>query len=616
MSVSVERRFADLRRYFDEHPGVVKLIPIAWVLLIGGIVFLWDLGNTGLVDETEPLFAEAARQMDVTGDWITPYFNGETRFDKPPLIYWLMAIAYQVIGVNEWAARLPSALSAIALMGMGFYTLQRYGISSADTDASKQRWLSAYIGSALIALHPLTIAWARTGVSDMLLTGCIGLALLTFFCGYATARKSFEVSGLSSESRHATQLPFLKGLPSPWYLASYVFTALAILTKGPVGIVLPGLIVAAFLLYVGNWRTVLQEMRPLVGVGIILAITLPWYILVTLANGEAFIDSFFGYHNVERFTSVVNRHWAPWYFYFVVVLVGFAPWSLYLPSAIARLHFWKRSIWQHQPRSSQLGLFAFFWFACIFGFFTIAVTKLPSYVLPLMPAAAILVSLFWSGLLAQPGLTSWGAKVSAILNALLFLGIGAVLFHAPDLVKGDRAMPALSPLLRTSGLPVLGAAIAVLIAAVISVLLIRRQVRWIWLANTVGLLILIAIVLLPAAKIVDSQRQLPLRQLAQTIVHERKPGEELVMIGVKKPSVVFYTQQPVTFKLRSKTAANHLREEATTQPETQTSLILSSPINLEQTGLKPEQYQTLQRSGAYQLVRVSNQTLAQLPTQE
>ena len=101
---------------------------LIWLMAINFVAFLWHLGSTSLVDETEPLFAEAARQMSVTNDWITPYFNGVTRFDKPPLIYWLMAIAFKLIGVNEWAVRLPSALSAIALTVMGFVTLQRFGV--------------------------------------------------------------------------------------------------------------------------------------------------------------------------------------------------------------------------------------------------------------------------------------------------------------------------------------------------------------------------------------------------------------------------------------------------------------------------------------------------------
>ncbi|MGL5062057.1 MAG: ArnT family glycosyltransferase, partial [Microcoleus sp.] len=388
------------------------LLSILWLCFLAGLGFLWNLGNIGLVDETEPLFAEAARQMTVTGDWITPYFNSETRFDKPPLVYWLMAIGYKLFGVNEWAARLPSAVSAIALTCFGFYTLSKLEeIKNQEVERRNQEaekffpsptpplspspppplFLSLpWIGSALIALNFHTIAWGRTGVSDMLLSGCMCSALLAFSLGYVLEEQR-EKAGLSAVKSAI--------FPNKWYLTFYVLIALAILAKGPVGIVIPGLIILCFALYLGNFWQLWREMRPVSGILIILAIALPWYVLVTLANGQTYIDSFFGYHNFQRFTEVVNKHSAPWYFYFIVVLVGFAPWSIYLPLAIARTRFWQRSYWKRQARSAQLSLFAFFWFACIFGFFTIAVTKLPSYVLPLMPAAAILVSLFWQDII-------------------------------------------------------------------------------------------------------------------------------------------------------------------------------------------------------------------------
>lgn len=179
---------------FEQYPQRCWWFSALWLAVICGVSFFWLLGSTGLVDETEPLFAEAARQMVETGDWITPYFNGETRFDKPPLIYWLMAIAYQTVGFNEWAVRLPSAIAATALTIGSFFALRAYGFptSAAATTARSSRsqrqcWLTAWSGSACVALNVQTIVWARTGVSDMLLSAGIGLALLSFFWGYAAA---------------------------------------------------------------------------------------------------------------------------------------------------------------------------------------------------------------------------------------------------------------------------------------------------------------------------------------------------------------------------------------------------------------------------------------------
>ncbi|PMB37666.1 glycosyltransferase, partial [Fischerella thermalis CCMEE 5319] len=406
------RALDQLLTRIGKRPAFVIALSTLWLILVGGIAFFWHLGSIGLIDETEPLFAEASRQMYTTGDWITPFFNGKTRFDKPALIYWCQAIAYSIFGVNEWAVRLPSAIAAMAVIGLAFYTVQW---QLAKQDALEQvfrpsrRWLTAGVVAAVMALNPEMIVWGRTGVSDMLLTGCIGSALLCFFLGYASQEKS----GIADREQgghgeyHTPHTPHTPPtvpnphLPKKWYLACYVLIAGAILTKGPVGIVLPGLIISGFLLYLGKFREVMREMRLLLGMLIILVLSLPWYVLVTWRNGWNYINSFFGYHNIERFTEVVNGHTAPWYFYFLVVLLGFAPYSVYLPLSMARLKFWQRKYWCSQERSQQLGLFAFFWFVSIFGFFTIAVTKLPSYVLPLMPAAAILVGLLWSDLLKE-----------------------------------------------------------------------------------------------------------------------------------------------------------------------------------------------------------------------
>lgn len=600
MKISTPRPVTHLLQQWEKQPALAWALSALWVLLLCWLAFIWNLGNIGLVDETEPLFAEAARQMRETGDWITPYFNGETRFDKPPLIYWLAAIAYSLIGVNEWAARLPSALAAVALVGLSFYTLRFFGFPSPgvvqptsnqnddETQAiaplpHSQLWLSAWIGAAIMVLTPETIAWARIGVSDMLLTGCMGLALLAFFLGYAQPTKP------SVQTR--------------WYLAFYILMALAVLTKGPIGLVLPGLIIGVFLLYLGNGWEVLREMRLLQGVLIFLVMVLPWYVLVILANGKAYIDAFFGYHNVERFTSVVNNHSAPWYSYFLVVFLGFAPWSVYLPSAIARLRFWQRSHWQQQPRSAQLGLFALVWFTVIFGFFTIAVTKLPSYVLPLMPAAAILVALLWSDQMTRPR-NSIGIQISGVVNVLFLLTLAGAMLYSPNWMGGDPAAPNLPQVVQQSKILIWGAVAWAIAATTALILLLRRQAHWLWSPNFLGFLAFLIVSVMPASFIMDAQRQLPLRQLAATVVQVRQPGEEFIMVGFKKPSLVFYTQNPVTFLWTPTKLVNHLNTLPPGESQPTSALVLGYPEKIVESGLQPNQYQTLKIAGAYQLIRV------------
>ncbi|MEG4504760.1 glycosyltransferase family 39 protein [Microcoleus sp. F6_B4] len=638
------------------------LLSLLWLCALAWVGFLWNLGNIGLVDETEPLFAEAARQMTVTGDFITPYFNGETRFDKPPLIYWLMAVAYRTLGVNEWAVRLPSALCAIGLTCLGFYTLSKTESFRRKNEEGRRKeeekrgnkeerrenqeeakfsptppsqispsptpplshspplplsptpplplFLSTpWIGAALIALNPQTIAWGRTGVSDMLLVACMCSALLAFFLGYTLEeqREKTEFSTVSASR-----------FPNKWYLTFYVLIALAILAKGPVGIVVPALIVGSFGLYLGNFRQLWREMRPVSGILIILAIALPWYILVILDNGQTYIDSFFGYHNFQRFTGVVNKHSAPWYFYFFVVLVGFAPWSIYLPVAIARTRFWQRSYWRRQPRSAQLSLFALFWFACIFGFFTIAVTKLPSYVLPLIPAAAILVTLLWSDIIAgnepenrriklekKPNSLPRGLLVTYIFNVVFLLIVAGATFYSYNWLGDDPAMPNFPQAIQQSGLLIVGGTIWIITAVAIALLLWKRQQRWILVANLIGLVAFIIFGLTPAYKAVDINRQLPLRQLAQVAVQQKLPGEEFIMVGFWKPSLVFYTQGPVTYYRSLTKAIDYLKESKnSTSPSI---LLLGYPDKFVQLGLQPNQYQLLDSRGAYQLARVPRQ---------
>ena len=601
------------------------------------LAFLGNLGSIGLVDETEPLFAEAARQMTITGDWITPFFNGETRFDKPPLVYWLMALGYQVLGVNEWAVRLPSALAAIALTILGFYTLRHFGfpnptptvsepVSGSDAESisaaeglaalpvqtQRQLWLSAWIGGALIALNAETIVWARTGVSDMLLSGCIGSALFCFFWAYTRPPDS------------AAQLR--------WVLAFYSCLGLAILTKGPVGIAIPGLAILPFLFYVGQLRQVWCEMRPLrLGLPIVLAIALPWYLLVIWANGMDYINSFFGYHNLERFTSVVNRHSAPWYFYFLVVLAGFAPLSVYLPVAIARLRFWQRSRWQQQPRTHHLGLFALFWFVSIFLFFTVAATKLPSYVLPLMPAAAILVGLLWSHLMTRSTTRSASKttplgqrllQASAALNLLFLLVLAVAAAISPDLIGYDPVAPQFPEALRASQWHRAIAFIWGGSAIAIALLWLWGRFRWFWAANLLGFIGFIAVALFPFYSLMDQQRQRPMRELAAIAVEAQQPCDfkaippcsEMLNIGFNKPTLVFYSQRPVTHFPARPLARVYLEKDATDPAKSPKLLIFIQSHKLHklvrEIDLQPNEYRIVARRGAYTLIEAARAAFA------
>lgn len=592
-----------------QRPTLAVTLSILWLMLIGWLGYGWNLGNIGLVDETEPLFAEASRQMYVTGDWITPFFNGETRFDKPALIYWCQAIAYSIIGVNEWAVRLPSALAAMTVISLVFYTVQWY-LAQQDVveqvERPTRRYLTAAIASAMIALNPEMIVWGRTGVSDMLLTGCIASALLCFFLGYADQKRNGETS---------TPRPIAYSLfPNKWYLACYILIAGAILTKGPVGIVLPGLIILAFLLYIGKLREVGREMRPLMGSLIVVALSVPWYVLVIWRNGWNYINSFFGYHNIERFTEVVNGHSAPWYFYFIVVLLGFAPYSVYLPAALAKLKFWQISLWRNQERFQQLGLFAAIWFFGVFGFFTIAVTKLPSYVLPLMPAAAILVALLWSDYLPTPTAARSPLaffQASGWANVVLFVFLSVAMFNITRILGSDQAAPNFRQNLENSRLTEIGGYIWLLSSVIIAFMLITRRWTGAIAANLLGFTAFLVVVLMPAVFLMDSERQLPLREISAVVAKVKQPNEEIIMVGFKKPSVVFYSHEQVNFMKLTKDAIQYIQNKTNQEQKPPSLLLLAEHRNIVKMELSPDDYQNLDSKGAYQLIRLSFKKMKQ-----
>ncbi|MBD2533538.1 glycosyltransferase family 39 protein [Nostoc flagelliforme FACHB-838] len=629
MKLSVKHTVDQWFNKIAKNPALGVTVSVLWLIVIGWIAFGWNLGNIGLIDETEPLFAEASRQMFVTGDWITPFFNGDTRFDKPALIYWCQAIAYAIIGVNEWAVRLPSAIAAFGLVCLAFYTIQWYLAKEDELEQVSRptrRYLTSFIAAALMALNGETIIWARIGVSDMLLTGCIASALLCFFLGYAGKEGSREQgAGSREQGENSNSSPLPPALrpsasstpfPNKWYLACYVLIAGAILTKGPVGIVLPGLIIFAFLLYVGRFREVLREMRLFMGILIILGLSVPWYALVIWRNGWNYINAFFGYHNLERFTEVVNGHSAPWYFYFLVVLLGFAPYSVYLPASIIRLKFWQRSHWRSLERFQQFGLFAWFWFASIFGFFSIAVTKLPSYVLPLMPAAAILVALLWNDLFPDtetqqktpvsptPSISSSFLRISGWLNVVFLSVLATALFNITQILGTDPAISNFHELIQKSGLPVIAGLMWLVCAILVAAFLLTRRWNYIISINLIGFVAFLIFVLTPASFFIDRERQLPLRELSAVILEAKEPNEELIMLGFKKPSVVFYSHIHVNYLRFPKEAIEHIQNQAAKGLQPPSLLLLAEQKKFLQMELQPDDYKSLSTKGAYNLVRV------------
>jgi 4-amino-4-deoxy-L-arabinose transferase-like glycosyltransferase len=577
-------------KVLQEKPQLPWIISILWLLLLSWVGFLWNLGSLGLMDKTEALYVEVARQIVLTNDWITPHWNGEPFFDYPIGGCWFIALSFKLFGISEWAARFPAALSAIALVLLGSYTLRYFGLARGESQPPESElWLGAWLGAGILAINPAWVAWGRTGVSDMFLASSISLALLAFFLGYA-----------QPDSRKAQQR---------WYVAFPIFAGIAVLVKGPVGILVPLLIIGSFLVYVGKLGEIWQEIHPGRTALLFFAVTLPWYGAATWVNGQEFIERFFGLSNFQRFTSVIYRHAGPWYFYFPWVLLLLLPWSIYLPIAIARSRFWQRQAWRAAPRSTHLGLFACFWLGIVFFFFSAAQTKLAGYILPLIPAAAIAITLFWreefSSSRPQKG-KNWALLASGVVNGVILAVLAGGSFYSPKLAGRDSSF---GEILQQSGLPLILAIIWGAASLVVFILLWRQQSRrWLWCPNLLGFMAFLSFVAPPLMPLMDAQLQLPFRSLSRLAGQVFQPGEEVFVVGYYRYSSVYYSQRPVRFFDDVNFVWEYL-QDLDSQKNVPNVLILTQPKFIQRFGLQPQDYQLLGQKGNYQLIRVSKALL-------
>ncbi len=504
-------------------------------LLLGLVLYAWQLGSTGLVDETPPLFAASARAMAETGDWLIPRVNGLPRYDKPPLVYWLMGLVYALPGQDQWnplgtwAARFPSALAAIGVMLALADTLLRWPqppCAGRVPDAVAVRpGLTALTAALAFGLSPLALAWGRTAVSDSLFSGLVALALLLCWQAYADPAR-------------------------PWWLPWPVL-GLAVLTKGPVAVVLLAITLLLFGWLQDDIGGLWRRLRPLRGLALTALVALPWYLLALHSEGRPFWDSFFGYHNLQRFTEVVNRHLQPWWFFLPVMLVASLPVTPLLLVGLARAIGPLRRAWcptLPQPPAASLARFAACWLLAVLLFFTAAATKLPSYWLPATPAAALLVALAaqtaWTGGGGRPWERwAWG------LSLLLVTGLGLVFLAARLWLPliNDPEMPTLAAELDGSPLVPLVAA-CWLLAALLGWLCRRRRPPLRLLALQLPLVLFVPTALLPLWSVGDRLRGEPVRRMAAALQREGRPGEPVAMVGVLKPSLHYYGRRVVIYE--------------------------------------------------------------------
>lgn len=343
------------RRIQPSH--LLLILAFVWIL------FFLDLGGLGLVGPDEPRYAQVAREMLASGDFVTPRYFGEPWLEKPVLYYWLASAAYWLFGVNEFAARLPSALAAVlGVFCVYFVGRQREGPSE------------GLFSCLILAGSILYFSLARAASTDMVFSGAMAVAWTVLYF-LLFGGKGLWRDSAASGSRLGLLLVF------------YAFLGLATLAKGPAGFVLPLVSLAIFLGLTGRMELA-ARFRPFTGVLVLLAVVLPWYGLCTLANGWGFVEEFLVRHNLERFFTDRYEHPQPFWFFPAVALIGFFPWSLQLiPSARGLFRHGGR--WRSLPAAQDL--FLWLWLLTPLVIFSLSRSKLPGYLLPAAPAIALLI---------------------------------------------------------------------------------------------------------------------------------------------------------------------------------------------------------------------------------
>lgn len=362
--------------------------------------FLFFLGYPGLFDIDEGMHAAIAKGMVLSGEWVTPVFNGEPFFDKPALYNWLVATSFVVFGFTEFAARFPSALLGSGCIFITFAIGRRFL-------GNKAGFFAAIVLATSLLFHLAS----RMVLYDI---------PFTFF---TTLSLYFLCDALFGRQRRSA------------FLAFYAAMGLSVLTKGLLGIAIPGLAIGAFLLWTRDFARI-KDFRPVSGAMVIAAIVLPWYVLMELENPgyiEYFVVDQHLAYLLGNVGDTVGRHPQPVYYHVVGLLLGMFPWSFLLPVAVYET-------WLLRKREAQApAIFLLFWLVCTLALFSSASSKLITYILPLYPVAALLLGKYIADKVDAPQQQKGSFTASlAVPAAILLLAATWVLANgAPEQLREE-----------------------------------------------------------------------------------------------------------------------------------------------------------------------------------
>jgi len=352
----------------------------SWLILILTFLYLTYLGRVGFLGPDEPRYASIGREMARSGDWVTPRLDGAAWFEKPPLLYWMTGAATRIGFRDEWAARLPVALASLAFLVFFFGTVEREFSARV-----------AALATAILAVSAGWMAYSFVSLPDLPMTATLDAAVLIALFDTRPGR----------------------GITRPAYVAGALL-GLSMLAKGFVPLVLfaPIILVARR----KRWRMLVAS----------IAVAAPWYLLCLARNGRVFWDEFFWKHHVSRFLTPDLQHVQPFWYYVPVLLAGLFPWT---PAILLAFHpkTW-RKVWD-----DERVLFLALWFLFGLMFFSVSRNKLPGYVLPLMPALAVIVAVMVD---RAPAVVS---AIAVAISVLLLVLLPAVVGALPEaLMSGIR----------------------------------------------------------------------------------------------------------------------------------------------------------------------------------
>jgi 4-amino-4-deoxy-L-arabinose transferase-like glycosyltransferase len=501
----------------DRSPHALLLLAL---LVLSGLLFFLGLGDMGLTDRDEGRNAEAGREMFVSGDRLTPTFNGELRVAKPVFLYWLMELSYRLFGVNEFAARFPSALFGIGLILIHYFFL-----------AHQHDRTVALFGSLMLLLNLEILGLGRLALTDSVLIFFATASLYGFWLGL-----------------HGT------GGSRRWIWLFYIGMALATLTKGPVGFAVPLIVAALYLTWTRRWRDYWQKGVPLAGMALFILLAAPWYTAMFLVHGDAYATGA-KTNTIGRFLSPMEGHQGTIFFYLPVILLGFFPWSALLPVPLYRtLKEWYliRRAGTHPDSlgASELNLFAALWVVGVFVFFTASATRLPHYIGPLFPAAALLTSSYWSRCLQDPTTKGIRASIHLMMGLGYLLAIGFACLptlyavYAPKMV---REFP-LAGQVGLGSVPYLVAILLLLGMTLVGYLGLNDERRggafWAAGGTIAGLVLILIVIVVPH---INRYVVAPPQELAYAAGLNLDRQDQFIAYGTTRPSSVFYSRRKTLF---------------------------------------------------------------------